>query len=142
MTLSDTRQAPQIFLEDPGRLELKGQFIELRAKGLSYAKIAKKLQVSKSTLANWSSELEGEIASLRAMELEALYERYFLAKEGRIRLLGGQLKAIQEELSKRKLDQVSTDKLLDLELRVFQALKEEYTEVRPLSGQEIQALRS
>jgi hypothetical protein len=74
------------------------------------------------------------------MELEALYERYYLAKEGRIKLLGDQLKAIEAELKTRKLDTVSTDKLLELKLKVFQALKEEYTEVRPLSDQEIRDL--
>lgn len=128
--------------EDPGRLELKSQFVELRAKGWSYLRIARKLKVSKATLSNWRAELEGEIASLKAMELEALYERYFLAKEGRIKLLGEQLKAIQEELKTRKLDEVSTDKLLELLLKVYQALKEEYTEARPLSSQEIQELKA
>jgi hypothetical protein len=39
-----------VLMEQPGKQELKDQFIELRAKGWSYAKIAKKLQVSKSTL--------------------------------------------------------------------------------------------
>lgn len=128
--------------ERPGRLELQSQFIELRAKGWSLVRISKKLKVSKSTLANWSQELEAEIASLKAMELEALYERYFLVKEERIKLLGEQLKDIQEELKTRKLDQVSTDKLLELQLKVYQALKEEYTETRPLSDQEIMALKA
>jgi len=36
--------------EDPGKQELKFQFIELRAKGWSYARISRKLKVSKSTL--------------------------------------------------------------------------------------------
>jgi len=69
----DTDTRAIVLQEDTGRLELKDQFIELRAKGLSYQKISRRLKVSKSTLANWSTELEGEIASLRAMELEALY---------------------------------------------------------------------
>jgi transposase len=90
-------------LEEPGKLELKSQFIELRAKGWSYRKIANRLKVSKSTLSNWRAELEEEIASLRAMELEALYERYCLAKEGSIKLLGNQLKAIKKELKSRDL---------------------------------------
>ncbi len=137
----DTDTRAIVLQEDTGRLELKDQFIELRAKGLSYQKISRRLKVSKSTLANWSTELEGEIASLRAMELEALYERYFLAKEGRIKLLGEQLKEIQAELKKRGLDQVSTDKLLDMELKIYLALREEYTEGRPLTDQEIQTLQ-
>ena len=125
---------------EPGKLELKAQFIELRAKGWSYVKIAKKLKVSKTTLASWASELEGEIASLKAMELEALYESCFLSKEARIKLLGGQLKAIQEELKGRKLDTVSTEKLLEMELKLYQALQTEYVEVRPLTRQEIETL--
>lgn len=141
MTLAKQEETSQILLDTPGRQELKDQFISLRAKGLSYAKIARKIKVSKSTLANWSTELEGEIASLRAMELEALYEKYYMAKEGRIRLLGDQLKEIQAELKTRRLDQVSTDKLLELELKIFQALKEEYVEQRPLSDQEIYRLK-
>jgi len=127
--------------EDPGRLELKSQFIELRAKGLSLQKISKKIGVSKSALANWQGELEGEIASLRAMELEALYERYYLTKESRIRLLGDQLKEIQAELKKRKLEHIPTDRLMELELKILQALQEEYVEVSPLTEREIQALR-
>lgn len=126
--------------EEPGKLEQKALFIELRAKGWSYVRIARKLKVSKTTLSSWASELEGEIASLRAMELEALYERYYLAKESRIKLLGEQLKAIQEELKTRKLESVSTDKLLEMQLKVYQALQAEYVEVRPLSGQEMEIL--
>ena len=140
MALTDQKKLTLVVAEEPGKVELKSQFIELRAKGWSYARIARKLKVGKSTLSNWSSELEAEIASLKAMELEALYERYYLAKEGRIKLLGDQLKNIEAELKTRKLDTVSTDKLLELKLKVFQALKEEYTEVRPLSDQEIRDL--
>jgi len=141
MALLDQKTAPLEIMDPPGKTEVKSQFIELRAKGWSYVKIAKKLKVSKSTLANWSQELEAEIASLKAMELEALYERYFLAKEGRIKLLGDQLKDIQAELKKRRLDRVSTEKLLDLELKIYQALREEYIEARPLSDQEILELK-
>ena len=131
----------QILLDTPGREELKTQFIELRAKGLSYQKISKRLKVSKSTLANWSAELEGEISSLRAMELEALYERYYLTKEARIKLLGDQLKAIQAELKTRKLDRVSTEKLLEMELKMLQTIQEEHVEVRPLSDYERSVLK-
>jgi len=45
-------------LGDFGKAELKAQFVELRAKGYSYARIAKRLKVAKGTLANWSQELE------------------------------------------------------------------------------------
>lgn len=130
--------------DGPGKMEIKEEFILLRAKGWSYQRIARRLKVSKSTLSNWRGELEEEIASLRAMELEALQERYWMAKEGRIKLLGDQLKAIQKELKEREkpLADVPTEKLLDMQLRYFQALQEEYAEPRPLSSEEIGLLKA
>ncbi len=117
-------------MEDHGREQKKSQFVQLRAKGLSYAKIAKELKVSKSTLSNWNQDLQEEIAQAKAMELEALQEEYFLLKEGRIKLLGEQLKAIQEEISNRDLSKVGTDRLMELQLRYFGELKTEYVDIR------------
>src|SRR4030042_1535261 len=74
--------------DDLVKEEQKSRFIHLRAKGNSYARIAKELGVSKGTLVNWSAELETEIAQARSVELEVLQEEFFLLKEGRIRLLG------------------------------------------------------
>ena len=113
-------------MDELGKEEQKSRFIHLRAKGNSFAKIAKELKVSKGTLSNWSQELEDLIAEAKAMELEALQEEFFLLKEGRIRLLGEQLKAIQSEISKRDLSKVKTDKLMELQLRYFGELKGEY----------------
>jgi transcriptional regulator with XRE-family HTH domain len=123
-----------------GKQELKAQFVELRARGLSYAKIAKKLKVSKATLANWNHEFEAEIASLKAMELEALYEQYHLLKESRIKLLGKHLKAIQAEIATRDFKEVALDKLLDYQLRYLEALNKEYVEPHPLSHQDKKSL--
>jgi transposase-like protein len=113
---------------DLGKEEQKQRFVILRAKGYSYARIAKELGVSKGTLTAWNTELDAEIARLRAIELEALQEEFFLLKEGRIRLIGEQLKAIQTEIGKRDLSKVNTDKLLELQLRYFGELKGEYVE--------------
>ena len=140
ITQEEAVSRPLALAGDAGKLEVKSQFIELRAKGWSYVKIARKLKVSKNTLANWGAELEGEIASLKAMELEALYERSYMSKEARIRLLGSQLKEIQDELKKRGLEDVSTEKLLDMELKLYQAIQAEYVEARPLTDAEIGAL--
>ena len=128
-------------LREHGKLEIKSQFVELRAKGWSYRKIARKLKVSESTLANWSQELEEEIASLKAMELEGLYETYYLLKEGRIRLLGGMLRKIKAELRSRDLSEVPTGRLLELLLKYQEALQGEYVEPRPLSSQQIAELK-
>jgi len=122
-----------------GKTELKLDFVELRAKGWSYRRIASRLKVSKSTQVTWSQELEAEITSLKAMELEALYETYYLLKEGRIRLLGAILRKLKREISSRDFSEVATDKLLELLLKYQEALQAEYVEPRPLS---VAALRT
>jgi len=127
---------------EPGKQKLKSQFVALRARGYSYRKIARRLKVSKTTLANWSQKLEEEIASLRAIELEGLQEQYYMLKEGRIRLLGGLIKKLKQEALSRKLSTVPTDKLLNLLLKYQEALQAEYVEPRPLSRQEIQELKA
>jgi hypothetical protein len=128
-------------LKGAGRHELKIKFVELRAAGLSLAKIAKKLHLAKSTLANWNKELEAEIAGLRAMELESLQEQYWLLKEGRLHLLGGLLERLRAEAEGRDLSGLPVDKLLELLLKVYGELKEEYVEARPLDSREMEELR-
>jgi len=125
-----------------GKAELKAEFIQLRAKGLPYVRIAERLGVAKSTLANWNAELEAEVASARAMELEALQAEFFVLKEGRITLLGEQLQRVSGELASRDLTDVPTERLLELLLRYQAALKDEFVEVRPLSDREQARLRS
>ena len=114
-----------------GRTALKTRFIELRAKGLSYARIARELKVAKGTLTSWSQELSEEIASLKAVQLEELYEKYYLVRAGRIELIGSQMKKLIRELQKRDFAEMTTEKLLDLVLRYFETLKSEYIEPEP-----------
>ena len=66
--------------------EIKTGFVELRAKGWSYDRIAQELKVSKQTLIIWSKELACEIANLKAIELETLPGKIFCPtrKENRI----------------------------------------------------------
>jgi len=118
-------------LPSEGRTALRTRFIELRARGLSYARIAKELKVAKGTLAAWSQELSEEIASLKAVQLEELYEKYYLVRAGRIELIGSQMKKLVRELQKRDFAEMSTEKLLDLVLRYFETLKAEYIEPEP-----------
>lgn len=129
-------------IEKEGKAEVQIRFVELRAKGLPLRAIAKELKVSTGTLCDWGAKLEEEIASLKAIELESLYEEFFLLKESRIKSLGGQLKAIQDELSARDLSDVPTEKLLDLSLRFRDALDREYVQPRPISTAEIQTMKA
>ena len=99
--------------------ETKQQFIELRAKGRSFDKISNELNVSKQTLINWQSEFVEEIGNLRAMELEALYEQFYLQKRDRIERLGKLLDRLHNEIENRDLKEMETDKLIDLYLKVY-----------------------
>jgi transcriptional regulator len=122
-------------------LETKERFIELRAKGWSFDKIAKELGKAKQTLIDWSKELQEEIANRKSLELEALYESYFLLKENRLQTLGVILTKIKKELEKRDLSDVPTDKLLDLLLKYETQLKDEIVEPIYKSSQEIKEER-
>ena len=109
-------------------IEQKEKFIELRAKGYSFDKIAKELGRAKQTLIDWSKELEEEIANHKALELEALYEKYYLHKETRLQTFGELLGKIKKEIEKRNLSDVSTEKLLELYLKYQAQAKEEVTD--------------
>lgn len=122
-------------------METKERFIELRAKGWSFDKIAKELDRAKQTLINWSKELEDEIANLKALELEALYEKHYLLKENRIETFGAMLTKIKKEVESRDLSDVPTDKLLDLFLKYNSQIKEEIIEPIYKSSQEIKEER-
>lgn len=121
-----------------GDLKDKEKFIELRAKGWSFDKIAKELHKRKATLIDWSKELESEIANRKAIELEVLYEKHYLLKEQRIEKLGNLLNKIINEIDNRDLKDIPTNKLFDLLLKYNKEIKEEMIEPVYKSTMEIE----
>lgn len=121
-----------------GDLEVKEKFIELRAKGWTFDKIAKELHKRKATLIDWSKELESEIANRKAIELELLYEKHYLLKEQRIEKLGNLLNKIINEIENRNLKDIPTNKLFDLFLKYNKEIKEEMIEPVYKSTMEIE----
>lgn len=97
-------------------------FIELRAKGNSFDTIAKQLEVSKGTLINWSRDLEDEIQNYSALELDALKEKYLISKKHQIQSYGEQLATVREELSSRDPSDVKTEKLIEVEIKLLEAI--------------------
>jgi transposase-like protein len=120
----------------------KERFIEMRAQGYSFDKIAKELGRAKQTLIDWSKDLQEEIANLKALELEALYEKYYLLKETRLQTFGEMLQKIKKEVDKRNLSDVPTDKLLDLYLKYNSQAKEEIVDPHFKSSGEIDEERT
>lgn len=118
-------------------IETKEKFIELRAKGYSFDKIAKELGKAKQTLVDWSKDLQDEIANRKALELEALYETYYLLKEAKIKKYGSILSKITNELESRDYKSVPTGRLLELYLLYFERLSQEVIEPTFKSSKEI-----
>jgi transcriptional regulator with XRE-family HTH domain len=108
----------------------KQAFIELRAKGWSYDRIAQKLNVSKPTLMAWSKVLALEINNYKAIEMSSLYEQFYVSKKARIEAFGGQVKMMMEELARRDLKDVPTDKLYVLLLKFLETLGKEEGELK------------
>jgi len=108
--------------------DIRTRFVELRAKNLSYNRIAEQLNVSKQTLIASSKEVSHDITNRRAMELDELQEKFFALRERRIELFGEALKTIRSELEQHDLKDVPTEKLFLLLLKYSDALKSESSE--------------
>jgi len=91
--------------------ETLARFIQMRAEGLSFNRIAMQLQISKPTLIKWSRQHQFEIANLRAMDTEALAERIFGQRHERWEVLGRQLKRLEDEIEKRDLEEIPASRL-------------------------------
>lgn len=94
--------------------EIKQQFLELRAQGLSLSAIAGQLNVSKSTLIEWGFELRRDLKNFKAIEHESLLERYRLTNVEKIKATATILERVRSELEKRTYEGVSTIKLIEL----------------------------
>lgn len=106
--------------------EKRAEFIELRAKGLSYSKIAEKLHISKSTCTSWAKEYEAEIAERKEAKIEELNSMYALDKASRLERLGKTRQAIDTALEGKDLSDLSADLLLKYKLKVEEQIRAEY----------------
>ncbi len=102
-------------MKDPATKE---QFVELRAQGVSFAVIAERLGVAKSTLITWSKEAENDIGNLRQIYAEAMREKYRMGAERRVEIFAKQLDSVEGELAKRDMATVPTERLFDMLLKL------------------------
>jgi hypothetical protein len=94
--------------------ETQQKFVELRAQGRSFTRLATELNVARRTLVDWSRKFQFEIQNQRAIELEALQEKYLAPREERLQHLGAQLTAVEAELKQRSIAELSTPRLFAL----------------------------
>lgn len=112
------------------KIDQKEKLIELRAKGYSFNEIAKEIGLSKPTLIKWSNELQMEIANRKALEIDALQEKYFVSWKKRVEAFGEQLHRIQSELKERDLSDIHSKELIDLQIKFLEKLKEEQIQIK------------
>ena len=121
--------------------ETKARFIELRAQGQSYSKIAEALHISKSTCTAWEHELQQEIAGREQERLQELYSLYDMHKANRIQHLGETLSRIDTALEGKDLADLPADKLLELKLKYERELKAEYVApATPITDNSLEAI--
>jgi len=121
------------------------RFIELRGQGLPLKSIADELGVSKTTLVNWEQDLKEQVDNVRAMELEASYDRYYLSVRKKVEFFGDVLSRIQGELETRDLSTILTDKLFAIYAHIYRQAQREWPvltfrnddEVRGAKGQRL-----
>jgi hypothetical protein len=95
-------------------LDTQKRFVLLRSKGQSYDRIAAELNVSKPTLIAWSRKYQFEIQNLKAIELEALGEKWLASMTDRVNGLGEQPRQVEAELARREVGDLTTPQLYTL----------------------------
>lgn len=105
---------------------------------MSIAKIAAATQMAKSTVVDILAENKEEVSTLQAIELDALYDAQRITATERIKRLAEVQAKIKAEVDKRNLQDVPTEKLIDLYLKTSTALDGAIIEPRILSSKQVE----
>lgn len=101
------------------------EFMTLRSMGMSYARIAEKLGVSKTTLLKWGKEHEERLAEMGAKRLAAFLEQHLMDLESRLRLRGEQIRRMETELAARDFTELDIARLLRLYNQYLEGFRRE-----------------
>lgn len=107
------------------KAEVKEKFIELRAEGLSYEKIAAQLEISKTTALQLGHDFEQEVKRMQHIRLEAIAEQYKLMKQARIEGIAMLLQKVESSLQAADFDSLPADKLVQLKYKLVDRLLQE-----------------
>lgn len=105
--------------------ELLEEFIRLRIEGKSFAAIAERLNVNKTTLIEWNKEVlvRDAIEDGRVIFYNDLIKTLQVDRRTRIEAVSKLSKRINEELEKRDLKSIPTEKLVMLAIQNENRLK-------------------
>lgn len=107
------------------KAEQQERFIELRAEGLSYDKLAAELGISKPTALKLGHDFEQEVKRLQFVHLEAMAEQYKLVKTARIEGLAKLLEQVDTALQSADFGKMAPDRLVLLKLKLQDRLLQE-----------------
>lgn len=101
------------------------QLALLRLQGLSFDEISAKINVHKTTLIDWAKDLNltEQIRKNQYLKIEALVKQYQLTNEHRIKRQITLLKKCYDEIEKRDLSELPTDKLFNLITTLTEQIK-------------------
>lgn len=105
----------------------KQQFITMRIEGQSFEAIAKSLSISKSHLVEWNKETETRTAINEglAIRLNDTVRTLEMGKQARLSAMLKTYKKVIEEIEKRDLSDVSTEKLIQLSVLLNQKINDQ-----------------
>lgn len=103
----------------------KLQVLGLRAEGLSFAKIAKETSLAKQTVVDIVKDNIDSISTLQGVAMEAFLDENRVNHKGRLEQLSVLHSRLREEIERRDLSEVPTDKLINLFLKTSDSLKAE-----------------
>lgn len=98
------------------------KFIALRVEGQSIEKASYAVGISKRTGLKWDKEHSDIIKVLQTEGIEELADRIRLSRSKRLARIGSFLDRVDEELDKRKLDNVTTNALVSMKLRMLEVV--------------------
>ncbi|HKI79592.1 MAG TPA: hypothetical protein VKA26_13705 [Ignavibacteriaceae bacterium] len=103
----------------------KDKFIELRAEGLSYNKISKKIRTSKPILVKWNDDFNDQIKKLKNERFIETLEKYKVTREQRISRLSNALDKAWNEFDRKNFKDLSKKELLQMITQINKQLSEE-----------------
>jgi len=128
---NDQQEMKKLLAKKPTELirpEKQRLVVYYRALGHTLDEIGMKVELSRATVIGIIREYAKEIAKMQRLELEELLCLHYQTTRRKIEMLGGVLRRLLEELQARSLNDVSTDKILELILKFNHTLTDSISE--------------
>lgn len=121
----------ELLEKDPTKMirpEKERLIILLRARDFSFSEIAQRVQLSRPTVISIVRDHANEIAKLSRLQLQELLAQYQQTVKRKLQVFGGVLSRLLEELQRRDLADIPTDRLLEVILKYNKAIGDSIAE--------------